>query len=283
MTLHTTHARQVTSRTFVLFCVITFGLTWGIAALLILFTAPLEAIFGKVSYTNPLFILAVYSPGIAGVFLVWRAYGVAGMRAFFRRLTMWRMSAGWWAVLLLGIPACFYAGAALKGNLSDPFPFSPWYAILPALLKALLIGPIEELGWRGVALPLLQRRMAPIRAALAVGAIWGVWHIPAFMLSGTPQQSWSFPAFFISVVAVSVIMTAMFNASRGSLLVAALFHAQTNGPAWPDAQPWDTWTFVALAVAVVWVNRDRMFAPGSGVASVLGPDDSSPSSEVRVS
>jgi len=66
-------------------------------------------------------------------------------------------------------------------------------------------------------------------------------------------------------------------------LVAALFHAQTNGPAWPDAQPWDTWTFVALAVAVVWVNRDRMFAPGSGVASVLGPDDSSPSSEVRVS
>lgn len=269
MTSPAPDASRSTSRPLALFFAITFGLTWGIAALLILFTEQLESIFGRVSYTNPLFILAVYSPGIAGVFIVWRTSGTAGLRAFFRRLTLWRMSAAWWAVLLLGIPLCFYLGAALKGNLGDPFPFSPWYTILPALVKALLIGPIEEFGWRGLALPLLQRRMTPIRAALVVGTIWGLWHIPAFMLSGTPQDSWSFPAFFIAVVAASVIVTAMFNASGGSLLVAALFHAQTNGPAWPDAQPWDTVTFAVFALAIVWVNRERMLAPGSGVVHVL--------------
>ena len=50
------------------------------------------------------------------------------------------------------------------------------------------------------------------------------------------------------VVAISVILTPMFNAARGSLLVAALFHAQMNGPAWPDAQPWDMLGFVLVAV-----------------------------------
>lgn len=71
------------------------------------------------------------------------------------------MSVAWWLVLLVGMPTVFYAGAAIKGTLGGPFPFTPWSGVLPALLAALLIGPIEELGWRGVALPLLQRRFAP--------------------------------------------------------------------------------------------------------------------------
>ncbi|MCK7511306.1 MAG: CPBP family intramembrane metalloprotease [Desulfobacterales bacterium] len=53
-------------------------------------------------------------------------------------------------------------------------------------------GPVEEFGWRGFALPLLQRKMAPIWAGLLLGIIWGFWHLPAFLLSGTPQSAWSF-------------------------------------------------------------------------------------------
>jgi hypothetical protein len=56
--------------TLVLFFALAFGLAWGILALLILFTAQIEAIFGEVGYTNPLFILAVWTPGIVGAFLV---------------------------------------------------------------------------------------------------------------------------------------------------------------------------------------------------------------------
>jgi uncharacterized protein len=107
------------------FFALAFGLGWGILALLILFTDRIEAIFGAVGYTNPVFILAVYSPGIAGVFLVWRYYGVKGLGSYFRRLTLWRMPVAWWAFLVLGIPACKYLGAAIKGTVVDPFPFSP--------------------------------------------------------------------------------------------------------------------------------------------------------------
>lgn len=253
------------------FFALAFGLTWGIAAIFVLFPDQSEAIFGELGYTNPLFILAVYSPGIAGTLLVWRHYGVRGLGSFFRRLTLWRMSLAWWLFLVIGIPALFYLGATIKGTLTDPFPFSPWYGVFPALATALFIGPIEEFGWRGVAQPLLQRKFAPLWAGLILGAIWGLWHIPAFLLSGTPQSSWSFAPFFIGAVSISVILTQTFNAARGSLLVATLFHFQLNGPAWPDAQPWDTLVFGIAAVVTVLLNRKTMLTRNGAVTEVLMP------------
>lgn len=72
---------------------------------------------------------------------------------------------------MIGVPAMFYAGAVTKGTIDDPFPFSPSHTIFPALFLALLVGPMEEIGWRGLALPLLQRRLAPFWAAIVLGVI----------------------------------------------------------------------------------------------------------------
>lgn len=263
---------SMTVKTLVPFLALAFGLTWGIAALLILFTDQIVAIFGEISMSNPLFILAVYSPGFAGVFLVWRHYGFRGLGSFFRRLTLWRASRLWWLFLILGTPVIFYAGAAVKGTISDPFPFSPWYQVLPALAIALFLGPIEEFGWRGLALPLLQRRFTPFWAGLILGIIWAVWHIPAFLMSGTPQSAWSFAPYFAGVVAISVILTPLFNDSRGSLLIAVLYHFQMMNPIWPDAQPWDNLLFATAAVIIVWLNRRTMFQRGSGVTDILMPE-----------
>lgn len=261
----------MTTRTLVPFLALTFGLTWGIAALLILFTDEIVAIFGEISMSNPLFILAVYSPGFAGVFLVWCKYGIKGLGSFFRRLTLWRASTLWWLFLTLGIPAIVYLGAAVKGTINDPFPFSPWFQVFPALALALFLGPIEEFGWRGLALPLLQRKFAPFWAGLILGIIWATWHIPSFLMSGTPQSAWSFAPYFAGVVAISVILTPLFNDSRGSLLIAVLYHFQMMNPIWPDAQPWDNLLFAIAAVIIVWLNRRRMFQHGSGVIDILMP------------
>lgn len=266
-------ASGMTTRALIPFLALTFGVTWGIAALLILFTDQIVAIFGEISMSNPLFILAVYSPGFAGVILVWLHEGLKGLGSFFRRLTLWCASTWWWLFLILGIPAIVYAGAALKGSMSDPFPFSPWYRVFPALALALFLGPIEEFGWRGVALPLLQRKFAPFWAGLILGIIWAVWHIPSFLMSGTPQSAWSFAPYFAGVVAISVILTPLFNNSRGSLLIAVLYHFQMMNPIWPDAQPWDNLLFVAAAIITVWLNRRTMFQQDSGVTDVLMPEE----------
>lgn len=220
----------LTFRSVRTFFLATFGLSWGAGALYMLFQAQVDAVFGPMGYTNPVFILMVYTPGIVGVAMVWRHYGLKGLGHFFRRFALWRMAPSWWLLLLVAMPAVYYAGAAIQGNLTDPFPYSPWYAVLPALLPMLLIGPIEELGWRGVALPLLQRRFSPMLAGLLLGLLVAIWHAPSFLLSGTKQSAWEFWPFFFGIVAISVILTPMFNAARGSLLVAFLFHAQMNNP-----------------------------------------------------
>jgi membrane protease YdiL (CAAX protease family) len=260
---------KVTTKTLGPFLALTFGLTWGLSALFLLFTDQIIAIFGEVSMSNPLFILAVYSPGIAGVFLVWWYYGFQGLGNFFRRLTLWRAPIPWWLFLILGIPAVVYTGAALNGTISDPFPFSSWSQAIPALVLALFLGPIEEFGWRGLALPVLQRRFAPFWAGLILGVIWALWHIPSFLMSGTAQSAWSFGPYFVGIVAISIILTPLFNASRGSLLIAVLYHFQMMNPIFPDAQPWDILIFVGLAVIVVWLNRRQMFERGAGVTDVL--------------
>jgi len=252
------------------FLAISFGLTWGIAALLILFPEPIEAIFGELSMTNPLFILAVYAPAFAAFILVARQGGTAGLRSFLSRLLLWRCAYGWYLFLLLGIPLIMYGGVTLKGALADdPFPFSPWYHMFPALAIALFIGPVEEFGWRGVALPLLQQRFAPIWAGLILGVIWGLWHIPAFLLGGTPQSAWSFGPFFIGAIAICVIMTPLFNASGGSILLPALLHFQLNNPIYPDAQPYDTVLLTAAAIVIVAVYRKTLFSRDGAVQEVI--------------
>jgi membrane protease YdiL (CAAX protease family) len=262
----------MTFRTLIPFFSMAFGLSWGVGTLAVMFNDVLEPVFGPLSYTNPLFILMVYAPGIAGILLVLKHYGLRGFGSYLKRLTLWRMPVPWLVYLVFGVPAAFYLGAAIKGS-SLAFPFTPWYSVIPALLVGLAIGPMEEFGWRGVALPLLQRRFRPITADLILSTLWAVWHLPAFFLSGTPQSEWSFPAFFVGVVSISFILTPLFNAARGSILVAALYHFQMNNPIWPDAQPYDSLVFALIAIAVVFLNRRAMFTSDTAVTEVLSAGD----------
>ena len=252
------------------FLLMAFGLTWGLLALYILLPERMNVVFGKLSGHHPLFFLAVYAPAIAAIVIVAYHSGRSGLRRYLSRLLLWRCSPAWYIFLMLGIPLLFIGGAAIKGNLlAEPLPFSSFKALLMALILMAIKGPIEEFGWRGFALPLIQRKFAPIWAGLMVGIIWGVWHCPAFLLSGTPQSAWSFTPFFIGSVAASVIMTPLFNASHGSILLPALFHFQLINPIWPDAQPYDTIFFVGAAALVVGLNRKKMFRKVDGIQDVI--------------
>ena len=262
------------------FLLIAFGLAWGIIALFIVFPDRMTAFFGEISGQHPLFFLAVYAPAIAAFIIVMYHSGANGLRRFLTRLFLWRCSSLWYAFLVVGVPLLFYGGAALKGTLfAEPFPFASFQALLIALLLAAIKGPVEEFGWRGLALPLLQRRFSPLWAALILGIVWGFWHLPAFLLSGTQQSTWSFLPFFTGTIAVSVIMTALFNASRGSILLAAVMHFQLINPIWPDAQPYDTLFFVAAAVVIVWFNREAMLTGVNAVTEVI--PTAGPAHEVR--
>lgn len=257
-------------RDLVPFFAMAFLICWGVLALYIFVSEPMIRWFGDLTGEHPLFYLAVYAPAIAALSLILYRHGVNGTRRFLARLLLWRAPIHWYALLIVVVPLVFYASALLKAGAYDTlFPFASVPAYLAALFFMAIKGPIEEIGWRGLALPLLQRGMAPIWAGLVLGVIWGIWHLPAFLLGGTPQSAWSLTPFFVGTVALSVIVTPMFNRSRGSILLPALFHLQLINPLWPDAQPYDTWLFVALAVVIVWLNRAAMFTREGAVTEVV--------------
>jgi membrane protease YdiL (CAAX protease family) len=101
-------------------------------------------------------------------------------------------------------------------------------------------GPLgEEVGWRGFALPRMQPRFGPLRATLLLGFLWCFWHLPDFLDSaaqgggpgtGTARFLVNFSLFSLVVMSLAVIMTWVFNQTRGSLLIALLLHASVNTP-----------------------------------------------------
>jgi len=264
--------QQVSTAALLPFTLITFAISWGILGVYIYFPGEAAGWFGEITGKDPAFVLAVWAPAFAAFAVVLYCGGVRGARAYLSRLGLWRCPAGWACFLLLGIPLVFVAGAAVKGTLlTDPLPFDTLGAALSAMVFMLFLGPVEEFGWRGVALPILQRHMAPLWAGLIIGATWGLWHLPAFYLSGTVQSGWGFAPFFLGNVCLSVIVTPLFNASRGSILLPALFHFQVNNPLWPDAQPYDTYLLAVVAVLIVWINRRTMLTREGAITEVMAP------------
>lgn len=254
------------------FFLITFVIAWTVLTLFIFLPDQMVHFFGQLTGQHPLFFLAVWAPAIAAFILVLYHTGISGLARFLSRLFLWRCSPAWYAFLLVGIPLVFIGGSAMRGNLfTDPFPFPSWQPLILALFLAAIKGPVEEFGWRGVALPILQRKLVPLWAALILGGIWGLWHLPAFRLSGTQQSQWSFAPFVLGCIALSVIVTPLFNASRGSILLTAFFHFVLMNPVLPDAEPYDTYILVIVAAVIVWFNRQTMFTRQYAVTEVV-PD-----------
>lgn len=242
----------------------------GLIGFYICFPATAATRFGEISGSHPFFFLATWAPAIAAFAVVVFFAGASGVRAFLSRLLIWRQSGEWIAFILIGLPLVFVAGSLIKGGpVLAPLPPEGAGAMVALLFMMLFLGPIEEFGWRGIAQPLLQRHMAPIWAGMLIGAVWGIWHLPAFALAGTVFGGGDFWPFFIGNITLAVLVTPIPNRSRGSLLWPMLFHWQLINPFWPDAQPWDTWILVAVAVVVVWWNHDSMFTREGAVTEVV--------------
>jgi membrane protease YdiL (CAAX protease family) len=99
-------------------------------------------------------------------------------------------------------------------------------SILPVFLITITAGPIgEELGWRGYALGVLQKRYSPFGASMILGLLWGLWHLPLWLLSGysgTDLLIYSV-AFMAAIIATSILITYFYNKSR-NVLIAVWIH-----------------------------------------------------------
>jgi membrane protease YdiL (CAAX protease family) len=266
------NAKDITTRNLIPLMLLIFGITWGCFWLLMSPPQGMPPLLATQGVTNPFYIIAVWSPGLVAMALIIWGAGFGGLRRYFGRLFDVGVSWQWWVFVLLALPAVKITGAALNGT-----PVTGWLVLHPIeevvglTIFMLFLGPVEEFGWRGFALPLMQRVMAPALAGLIIGFLWAVWHIPAFYLDGTPHTAWSMLPFIIGVTSVGVVFAVVYNKTNGNLLFPILLHWQLNIAFWPEAQPWENYLNLALAIVLLWWHRDVMFSHDKGLTTVV-PD-----------
>lgn len=169
-------------------------------------------------------------PLVAAIIVAGIYYRVRGVKELLGRYLRWRIDWSNYAFAILMPVAVVAVAAGLNILLGAKRPagaqIATWSDMLPRFIfMFLFVGLGEETGWRGFALPELQKRYSPLVASLILGVIWAAWHIP---LIGVEFHGPVIPAFLLSVMSASVVTAWLFNRSGGALLPLPLFHAMVN-------------------------------------------------------
>lgn len=178
-----------------------------------------------------------WAPAIAALLAAALTGGRGALRELGSRLVRWRVGWQWYLVVILG-PAAFslavagiytlfggsWAEAAPPAILQGQLLFLPLFLVILTLTDGLG----EELAWRGFALPRLLTHHNALVASLILGVLWALWHLPLVWTEGATMYQQPIWLFLMDIMATSVLFTWVFLHTRGSVLIAMLFHGATN-------------------------------------------------------
>jgi membrane protease YdiL (CAAX protease family) len=216
-------------------------------------------------------------PAISAFIMTAVTEGSAGAHRLLQRLVLWRVPLVWYLFAFLGVPGIFVLGTAfLPGAAASFDPLTPqkWLSYLWMFpLVAVVGGPLlEEPGWRGFALSRLQEKFGPLIGTIILGLLWATWHYPQYVMPDWAAQNGGFSlksviVFTIGVLPITIILTWVFNNTRGSLLVAILVHASVDtfsafiGPLFPAQAASQVNVFIgfgAVALLIIVLTRGRL-------------------------
>jgi CAAX protease family protein len=265
-------------RALVAFFALAYALSWS---WLIPLAAAHEVVRRGVGW--PTHLPALLGPAVAAVVVTAWTMGRPGLRDLGARVARWRVPARWWLVAVspvvflgLGLAAMAAAEKALP-SAGDFGRFSGTPAIgLAGVLLIIFVGALgEETGWRGYALPQLQRRFSPLASSLILAVVWFGWHLPQFLVIATyrdfaPVQ---YVGMFLGLACGTVVLTWLYNRSGGSILLVAVWHGLYNVVSGTQAATGllaavvSTLIMIQAVVLIVLEVRARR----RGRPSVLGP------------
>lgn len=174
---------------------------------------------------------------IAAIIVKYIYEGWLGVKDLLKRLVQWKVN--WvWYVMVLVVPVVLVIAAGYADQLINQQPFTmkgfstnaefPHFGPVGYFLFNLVtFGIGEETGWRGFALPALQKKYSALTATLILAVGWACWHIPAFIYRPLYSQMniAGIAGFFISMLMGAIVLTWLYNSTKGSLLIVAIFHA----------------------------------------------------------
>jgi membrane protease YdiL (CAAX protease family) len=183
------------------------------------------------------FVALMLGPTLSAFVMAGVTEGRAGVRRLLRRIVLWRVGFRWYLFVLLGIPLIMLLSTIVLPGALRSFEAAALPSLLAYYLPFFLVflvlgGPLfEEIGWRGFALPRLQRLHGPLVGSLVLGILWALWHLPLFLVASwdTPHGSvLDVVLFVVLAVALSVVFAWVFNNTKGSVLLVILAHESVN-------------------------------------------------------
>ena len=220
------------------FCLLAFGISWlvWVPGVLVYLRLKPE---GFPTWMLLLAMLGAYGPTFAALIVSAVMDGSQGVNNLLKKLTIWRVKWTWYLVALLSPAVLLLLSLAIFRLLGGyPGAFNATglpMRILLMVLFALPFGPLgEELGWRGFALPHLQRENGAMVSSIILGALWTFWHTPLFFVPGAALPSSAtldlvtIGIYLISTIGTAVLFTWVYNNTAGSVLLAILFHMAFN-------------------------------------------------------
>lgn len=222
-----------------------------------------------------LFMLGGLGPLVGAAWVVRRG-GAEYRREFLQRV--WhprRISTPWWLALVAvtAVPAMLGAAVAAVAGTAATVPDYGMGAVTGVVAFALAAGLVEEPGWRGAASDAWQVRTRPVWAALGIGVLWALWHVPLHFVQGSYQHGLGFGSvrFWLTnlvLVQLAVLYVWLANGAGGSILIAILAHAGFNaaGELVPRSTLGDVVAFLLVAVAtatVIAATRGRLCLPAA--------------------
>jgi uncharacterized protein len=181
---------------------------------------------------------SVLGPTLAAFTVTAITTGKVGVRQLLRRYVLWRVSLRWYLLVLVGVPlfqlACssLFVGIAPLAAFFQQWPLFFTMYLLNVLIIAVAVQIWEEGGWSGFAVPNLQKRFGAWRMTLIFGPLWALFHLPVFFVPGqifdhkvgAITMIVQMALLMILAVLTRIIMTWVFNNTKGSILIAILLH-----------------------------------------------------------
>lgn len=202
---------------------ITFGLSWGLSLVYLAFYDVLSSGFGELTLSNPLVILTLNSPSVAGILVYFIYGGWSAVCKFLKKLVPNKQEAIWF--LILSIIAiifylCMHYGSRLFNILLPEVTMSIKDRIV-TLLKNIyeetgLLG--GAFGWYGFLLPYLQRKNnSAIKSGLITGLVFALFVLPGYLFSSF-EAATIYPFYVIQLMLFSVFIAFVFNLTRGNVI-----------------------------------------------------------------
>jgi membrane protease YdiL (CAAX protease family) len=222
-------SNPATRHSLLLFFLLAYALSWAVEIPLALRAQGLIA----VPIPWSLHYLAAYGPMLAAIIVTGLTSGREGLRELFGRMLKWRVRPVWWLVALA--PLVLYALLALvlrfiPGQGADlaalgEIDFLPNLGAGALLVWFLTFGLGEETGWRGYALPRLQRGRSALSATVILWVFWALWHLPFFFYL---YDVTVIPGLLLGLLAGAITFTWLYNSTGGSILLVAVWHGAFN-------------------------------------------------------